>query len=217
MFVFFALASQVFAQGFVPLAPIPGLTEGVVANEGGLAQFLNNLYKFLIGIAAVLAIIMIIWGGLQYSTQDSVSEKGEGKQRIYDAIFGLILVLSPVLVFSIINPSILNLSINMEPLDTQSGIPANSGGTPTITTDEEAPHENMMYPCTTSDCSVEQTTCEDNDPGAMTTAYTSVVCVKADGSVDPKGRTDNPLNPIGDPECVAGETLSLSCVYGTDF
>ena len=72
-------------------------------------------------MACVLAIIMIIWGGLQYATQDIPGAKQEGKDRILQAILGLILVLSPALVFSIINPNILNLSINLKPLDTKSG------------------------------------------------------------------------------------------------
>lgn len=127
--IFFSLAPHVFAQGFVPLAPIPGLTQGVAANTEGLAAFFNNLYKFAIGMAAVLAVIMIIWGGLEYSTQDSISKKSDGKQRIYNAIFGLVLVLSPVLVFSIINPSILNLSINLPKLDTKFGVPATQTAT----------------------------------------------------------------------------------------
>ena len=117
----FGFAPHVLAQGFVPLAGIPGLTLGVDTTSGGLATFFNNLYKYLIGLAAALAVIMIIWGGLEYSTQDSISKKSDGKQRIYDAIFGLVLVLSPVLVFSIINPSILNLSLNLQKLDTKSG------------------------------------------------------------------------------------------------
>lgn len=113
--LFLGLAPHVFAQGFVPLAGIPGLTEGGAADSGNLAVFFNNLYKFLIGLAAALAVIEIIWGGLEISTE-SVSKKTEGKERIQNAIFGLVLVLSPVLVFSIINPSILNLSLNLEPL-----------------------------------------------------------------------------------------------------
>src|SRR3989344_7373267 len=119
----------IFAQGFVPLAEIPGLTSGVTADTAGLAKFFNNLYRFTIGMAAVLAVIMIIWGGLETSTQDSISKKSAGKQRIYNAIFGLVLVLSPVLVFSIINPKILNLSLNLPPLDTAPGIPGGGGGT----------------------------------------------------------------------------------------
>jgi hypothetical protein len=115
---------------FVPLAPIPGLTDIQPAN-GGLATFLNNLYKYLIGLAAVLAVLEIIYGGLQYSAQDSISKKEDGKERIQQAILGLVLVLSPVLVFSIINPSILNLSLNLPPIKPMTA--AGGGGTvPTL-------------------------------------------------------------------------------------
>lgn len=123
LFVFFlGLAPHAFAQGFVALAPIPGLTDtgSAVVNAASLAAFFNNLYKYLIGLAAALAVIMIIWGGLEISTQDSISKQGEGREKIKAAIFGLILVLSPALVFSIINPSILNLSLNLQALDTRS-------------------------------------------------------------------------------------------------
>jgi len=123
--LFFASAPHVFAQGFVPLTLIPNLTEGVAANTAGLANFFNNLYKYLIGLAATIAVIEIIWGGLQISTQDSVSKQGEGRERITQAILGLILVLSPYLVFSIINPNILNLSLSLPELKTASGT---SGG-----------------------------------------------------------------------------------------
>lgn len=114
------LAPHALAQNFVPLAPIPGLTTGDVANQPGLAIFFNNLYKYLIGLAAILAIIEIIWGGLEIAVnKDSVSKVTDAKGKIYNAIFGLILVLAPALIFSIINPSILNLGVNLEPLDTR--------------------------------------------------------------------------------------------------
>lgn len=109
------------SSGFTALAPIPGLTDPTsatsVINSRSLANFFNNLYKYLIGLAATLAVIMIIWGGLEISTKDSVSKHSDGKERITQAILGLILVLSPVLVFSIINPSILNLSLNLPPIN----------------------------------------------------------------------------------------------------
>ncbi len=118
-----ALAQQ---SGFVPLAPIPGLTDNVADGPAGLADFFNNLYKFLIGLAAALAVIQIIWAGLDIAIfhKDAVSAITEDKGKIRDALFGLILVLSPALVFSIINPSILNLSLNMPPLDTNFGFTA---------------------------------------------------------------------------------------------
>lgn len=106
--------------GFVPLAPIPGLTADVTADQAGLANFLNNLYKYAIGLSAVLAVVMIIWGGLEYATQDVPGAKQNGKERIQQAILGLVLILTPALVFSIINPAILNLSVNLPELNTRS-------------------------------------------------------------------------------------------------
>lgn len=138
------------AAGFTALAPIPGLTDnisGSVVDSASLANFLNSLYKYLIGLAAVLAVVEIIWGGIEISTKDSVPIKMKGKERIYNAIGGLILILSPVLVFSIINPSILNLSINLPKLDTKSApvaqpssCPAGLLGTP----------PNCKAPCSNS-------------------------------------------------------------------
>jgi hypothetical protein len=108
---------QAFAQGFVALSPINGLTDPETVNSSSnLAMFFNNLYKYLIGVAAVLAVIEIIWGGLEIATQDSITKNKDGKDRIRGAILGLVLVLSPVLVFSIINPNILNLSLNLKEL-----------------------------------------------------------------------------------------------------
>lgn len=138
-FLFFTAVPHVFAQGFVPLAGIPGLTEGGAADSANLADFFNNLYKYLIGLSAVLAVIEIIWGGIQISTQDSVSKQGEGKERIQQAILGLVLVLSPVLIFSIINPRILNLSLSLPPLDTKVVPPTRRATTTPPTTQRAIP------------------------------------------------------------------------------
>ena len=125
-----SFAPHALAQ-FVPLAPIPGLTNispTTTIDQNTLTTFFNNLYKYLIGLAATLAVIEIVWGGLEISTKDSVSKQSDGKERITQAIFGLVLVLSPVLVFSIINPSIINLSLNLPPI--KLDIPVVPGSVP---------------------------------------------------------------------------------------
>ena len=132
--VLISFAPHALAQGgFVPLAGIPGLTQNVDATMAGLAAFFNNLYKYLIGVAATLAVIEIIWGGFEISTKDSMSKQADGKERITQALFGLVLVLSPVLVFSIINPSILNLSLDIPilPLKTTTSTSLGAGGSGT--------------------------------------------------------------------------------------
>ncbi len=131
-FLLFGIAPHVLAEEFVALAPIPGLTDpsSAIANSESLANFFNNLYKYLIGLAAALAVIEIIWGGLEIAVnKENVSKLTDAKGRIVQAIFGLVLVLSPVLVFSIINPSILNLSLNLRPLDTAPGQTLTTGST----------------------------------------------------------------------------------------
>ncbi|MHB8660971.1 MAG: pilin [Minisyncoccota bacterium] len=135
LLLFFGLAPHVFADGFTALAPITGLTDQSstsVVNSATLASFFNNLYKYLIGVAAVLAVIEITWNGIEIAVnKEDVSKLMDSKGKIYNAIFGLVLVLSPALVFSIINPSILNLSLNLPPLKTAQYSGASGGGSGT--------------------------------------------------------------------------------------
>lgn len=151
-------------SGFVPLAPIPGLTsitdQGSAARSTNLADFFNSLYKYLIGLAATLAIIQIIWGGISIaSNQDDVSKIMDDKGKIYNAIFGLVLVLSPVLVFSIINPNILNLSLNLPPIDLKVTPLSTPGPAPTRTTSSSGSIMDL-YPCTDAgDCTEAKLRC----------------------------------------------------------
>lgn len=172
-----AYAPHALAQGFTTLAPIPGLTDmspTSAINSDTLATFFNNLYKYLIGIAATLAVIEIIWGGLEYSTKDSVSKQSNGRERITQAIFGLILVLSPVLVFSIINPSILNLSINLPPIDLYVA-PVVNTGTPIATGDVTAARA--------ADCSVALTNGQVGCPTREAAQAFAASCSNGSGQV----------------------------------
>jgi hypothetical protein len=210
-------------SGFVALAPIPGLTQGVTADQAGLATFFNNLYKYLIGLAAILAVIEIIWGGLEISTKDSVSKQSDGKERITQAIFGLVLVLSPVLVFSIINPSILNLSLNLLPLDTKSGAPQATVTSPSgnttgrfLPTTSSNTSSSTLYPCTdNATCSAAQKACLAKNT-IQNAGQADIVCVTSDGTIDPNGRTDSSWNPFSSYACAANETLTVNCTqFGT--
>lgn len=104
-----AALAQSDATAFVPLTSIPGIESA--ANAQTLPDFLNTLYKLAIGAAAVLAVLQIVRAGIVYMGGDSVTEKKEAKQLIVLSLGGLLLILSPVIVFSIINPDILSLKI----------------------------------------------------------------------------------------------------------
>jgi len=95
---------------FVPLTNIPALTD--LGTGFTLEAFLNGLFRIAIGAAAVIAVLQIMRAGIMYMASDSgFAEKKEAKNLIGLAIGGLVLVLSPVIVFSIINPKILSLKI----------------------------------------------------------------------------------------------------------
>ncbi len=91
------------------LAPLPidGVSEGVVTS---LPAYLSGLFGFAIGIAAVLAVVMIVLGGIQYMTDDAVSNKSEGKEKITAAVGGLILALASWLILNTINENIISSS-----------------------------------------------------------------------------------------------------------
>ncbi len=95
---------------FVPLTGLPGVQS--VSETNSISNFLNSLYRICIGLAAVLAVIQITRAGMVYMLQDSFTEKKEAKHLIQMSLLGLLLVLTPTIVFSIIDPRILNLDIN---------------------------------------------------------------------------------------------------------
>ena len=101
----------VFAQEtFVPLTKggIPGIESGT-----GFSGFLNAAFNLGLAVAATLAVVMITIGGLQYMTTDSIYGKGEGRDRIQNAVIGLILALLIWLILYTINPNLLKFDVNL--------------------------------------------------------------------------------------------------------
>ena len=117
---------------FKPLTQIPAITD--LGGTPTLAPFLNTLYKLCIGIAAILAVLQIMRAGIMYMSPDSVSEKTEARNLIGWSLFGLLLVLTPTIVFGIIDPRILNLDIDasirqIAPSGSSSSNNGGNGGT----------------------------------------------------------------------------------------
>jgi len=93
---------------YTPLAPLPGFTSIDVTDVSSLSIYLNTMIALFIGISAVLAVIMIVLGGIQYATSELISSKEAGKERIRNALFGLLLALGSWLILNTINPDLLN-------------------------------------------------------------------------------------------------------------
>jgi len=101
------------ADPYVLLAPLPNMGPTFDPTQtNNLGIYLNLMIKLFIGICAVLAVIMIVMGGIQYMTSELISNKEEGKKRITQAIFGLLLALGAWLILSTINPDILKTDLS---------------------------------------------------------------------------------------------------------
>lgn len=107
---------------FVPLTSIPGIDE--IKSSPNLPAFLNNIYMIVIGAAAALAVLQIIRAGIYFMlNKGSISEAEEARHLLQMSVLGLLLVLSPVIVFGIINPKILELNFAVDVLKTDDPVP----------------------------------------------------------------------------------------------
>jgi hypothetical protein len=116
---------------YIPLAPIPGLGNSTCTNDKGetvdcvetnkekipcpFGNYLNIIIKIIIGIAAVLAMVMITMGGIEYMTSELISGKEAGKETITHAVLGLVIALGAYLILNTINPQLLNVCLDKLP------------------------------------------------------------------------------------------------------
>lgn len=117
---------------YTPLAPLPGEPASINTDAGctidpttgnktnctnpcPFGTYLNVVIKVVIGFAAVLAMIMIVMGGIEYMTAELVSGKEEGRERITHAVLGLLLALSAYLILNTINPQLLSACLDKLP------------------------------------------------------------------------------------------------------
>lgn len=97
---------------YKPLAPLPGLDD-VYDTTGNcpLGKYLKIMIGLVIGIATVLAMVMIVLGGMEYMTSELISSKEAGKEKIKNAIIGLLIALGAWLILNTINPTLLNVCL----------------------------------------------------------------------------------------------------------
>src|SRR3989344_5351889 len=95
------------------LAPLPGMTDfdpgTKVGDNGALGRYLNLIIKLVIGISAALAVVMIVIGGIEYMTSELIS----GKERMTQAVLGLLIALGAYALLFTINPDLLSTRLNI--------------------------------------------------------------------------------------------------------
>ncbi|MCX6701865.1 MAG: hypothetical protein NTX96_01560 [Candidatus Zambryskibacteria bacterium] len=119
MGIMFSVFSTTYAQGtptqpnndYTVLAPLPGIGEnGATTNLG---TYLPAAFNIAIAVAAVLAFLVITYGGVLYATSDALSGKAQGREYIENAIYGLLLVIGAWVILYTINPQILDFNLSL--------------------------------------------------------------------------------------------------------
>ncbi len=95
------------------LVPLPGFGSSINTNTTSVGSYLGIILKIAIALAGVLAVVMIVVGGIQYMSTDSMGEKAGGKERMTNAILGLLMALGSYALLNTINPDLLNININI--------------------------------------------------------------------------------------------------------
>ncbi len=105
-------------QDYTLLAPLPCIDNDASCSNGVVktvtfVRYINLMFKLAIALSGVFAVFVIVMGGFQYLSTDSIYGKSEGKEKIWRAIEGLIMVLASYLILYTINPKYVQLDPNV--------------------------------------------------------------------------------------------------------
>jgi hypothetical protein len=78
-------------------------------NANFLEVYISAVYVFLVSASILFAIIMIMIGGLQYAFAGGHGDTAKAKERIKNAVIGLILMLSVYTILYLVNPQLVKI------------------------------------------------------------------------------------------------------------
>lgn len=81
-----------------------------------IGGYVNKMVGIIIAVAGVLAVVMLVVGGVQYMTTDALAGKTNARETITKALLGLILALGSYLILRTINPNLLNIEPGIQPV-----------------------------------------------------------------------------------------------------
>ncbi len=104
------------------LAPLPGIGDGTgtVKVSEGLKGYINKIIYLIMGLIGILCVIMIVVGGIEYMTTMNIGEKEGAKNRIVDALLGLLLALASYIILSTINGALVETTVNVSSSSTST-------------------------------------------------------------------------------------------------
>lgn len=80
-----------------------------------LGDYITGVYKYLLAISGIFAVLMLMVGGLQYVVSPGGSEMSAAKKRITNALTGVVLLFCTYLILFLVNPKL----VLFQPLSVQ--------------------------------------------------------------------------------------------------
>ena len=100
------------ATEYTLLAPVPQLAKDAEGKTDAVT-YITGLFKLIVGLAGVLAVIMLIYAGIKYMSTDAFSGKDEAKGIIENAMWGLGLAIAAWLILYTINPKLVEIKFDI--------------------------------------------------------------------------------------------------------
>ncbi len=123
IFIFLTIFQNCFAMEL--LLDWPTIGDQSLGEQSSVPELIKYIYTFALGICGIAALISIVYGAAQYTFSAGDSSKaGDAKNRITQALLGIVTLLFAVLVLSLINPDLIKLGIKL-PKITPPPIPEN--------------------------------------------------------------------------------------------
>ncbi len=98
---------------YKPLEPLPGISNVENGSPANFSVLIGGLFKLLLGLGAMLAVVTIVFYGISYMTSAVVSVKSEARNRMAAALTGLLILLGAYLILYTINPNLLSFNLNL--------------------------------------------------------------------------------------------------------
>ncbi|HRH22751.1 MAG TPA: hypothetical protein PLB51_02030 [Candidatus Paceibacterota bacterium] len=116
IFIGLCLYTSVFAVDYTSLTTIPGVSE---KNKDlpSPQNLVLGIYTVAIGIGSILAVVMVIIGGIKYTVMESFGAKTDAKKQITSAFLGLVLLLGSYLILKTINKDLVNFNTTLPTSD----------------------------------------------------------------------------------------------------
>ncbi|TSA45135.1 hypothetical protein D4R51_02395 [bacterium] len=121
---YFASAADIVNVDF-PCPTNPSL--GACPPTADIPSYLNNLYRFAVGIAGLLALGFIVAGGVYYTISSGSGDKQrEARSMITSALLGVALLFGSYLILNTVNPQITKLGELKLRVDSAPSLPSST-------------------------------------------------------------------------------------------